>query len=87
MPIKAKVPYWFKMKQWNGADKITVVPKGQESEQSSPVEPKREQSKSDRSSTTNDQKIQEPKIEIVDMNKEQRDELVKALKIKVADKE
>lgn len=87
MPIKAKVPYWFKMKQWNGADKITVVPKGQESEQSSPVEPKREQSKSDRSSTTNDQKIQEPKIEIVDMNKEQRDELLKALKIKVADKE
>ena len=27
MPIKAKVPYWFKMKQWAGADKIKLEDK------------------------------------------------------------
>ena len=27
MPIKAKVPYWFKMAQWKGADKLEVEAK------------------------------------------------------------
>lgn len=74
MPIKAKVPYWFKIAQFKGADKIEVEVRSQEAnneENNSKHKPK------------NDQPNQPVVENIIDEKKQQRDELLKALKIKV----
>lgn len=74
MPIKAKVPYWFKMAQFKRADKIEV-------------EVKSKDTTDEVITTEQEQNLNQTTTEnIIDEKKQQSNELLKALKIKV-DKE
>lgn len=84
LPIKAKVPYWFKMKEWKGADKIEVTTKNQpQNEQESKNEIEKREEIAQESKETKDEAIITQKQEQIDEKKLQRDELLKFLKIKV----
>lgn len=70
MPIKAKVPYWFKIEQFKGADKVEVVSTQEIIE----------------TAETTKTIINQEQTQVKDERKEQRDELLKSLRIKI-DKE
>lgn len=74
IPIKAKVPYWFKIAKFKGADKIEVEVKSKDTTDETI---KTEQEQNLNQTTTEN---------IIDEKNQQRDELLKALRIKV-DKE
>ncbi len=84
MPIKAKVPYWFKIVQFKGANEIEVKAIAQK-EQTNTHKPQDTNilQNSPATAQQNSQKTNESKVEVADMDKQQRDELLKALKIKV----
>ena len=85
LPIKAKVPYWFLIKQWSGADGIKVVQTDQEESQEEETKnesTKKEETEKETISSQNKEVI-ENKPTQADEKKVQRDELLKALKIKV----
>lgn len=79
IPIKAKVPYWFLIKEWKGADDIEIT-KTKEEEPQEAIETNNEPTKGEENvSTQNEDKP----LNKIDEKKAQRDELLKALKIKV----
>lgn len=84
IPIKAKVPYWFKIVQFKGANEIEVKAIAQK-EQTNTHKPQDTNilQNSPATAQQNSQKTNESKVEVADMDKQQRDELLKALKIKV----
>ncbi|CUU75030.1 type IV secretory system conjugative DNA transfer family protein [Campylobacter hyointestinalis] len=84
IPIKAKVPYWFKIAQFKGANEIEVKAIAQK-EQTNTHKPQDTNILQNSLATAqqNSQKTNESKVEVADMDKQQRDELLKALKIKV----
>ena len=79
IPIKAKVPYWFLIKEWKGADDIEITQTKEEEPQEA-IETNNEPTKGEENvSTQNEDKP----LNKIDEKKAQRDELLKALKIKV----
>ncbi|MBK3498166.1 type IV secretory system conjugative DNA transfer family protein [Campylobacter fetus subsp. venerealis] len=84
MPIKVKVPYWFKMKQWSGADKIEVVETTtQEEPKSNPESKNKTEAIEEAIVESNEPKSEDTPLSEADQKRVQRDELLKALKIKV----
>ena len=88
LPIKAKVPYWFLIKQWSGADGIKVVQTDQEEPQEETLQKeaknestKKEETEKEIISSQNEEVVQKQPTQ-VDEKRIQRDELLKALKIK-----
>ncbi|AQW80390.1 type IV secretion system, coupling protein VirD4 [Campylobacter pinnipediorum subsp. pinnipediorum] len=77
LPIKAKVPYWFKMKQWSNADKIKIISIENPQDEL-------EINKEKRATTDNksEETIEQTKNEFNE-KKMQRDELLRALKIRI----
>lgn len=89
LPIKAKVPYYFLVKEWKEVDKIKVVSieKSQEESQNKP-ESKNETDNEKQIIMLNNEKNKneetiEQALSETDEKKIQRDELLKALKIKI----
>ena len=85
MPIKAKVPYWFKMAQWKGADKLEVEAKDDQGEaavKQDAYTPKKGSEK-EAKGEVNTAQNGSSEIKPADDKRQQRDELLKALKIKV----
>ena len=85
MPIKAKVPYWFKMAQWKGADKLEVEAKDDQSEAAVKQDAymAKKGSEKEAKGEVNTAQNGSSEIKPADDKRQQRDELLKALKIKV----
>ena len=85
MPIKAKVPYWFKMAQWKGADKLEVEAKDDQSEAAVKQDAytAKKGSEKEAKGEVNTAQNDSSEIKPADDKRQQRDELLKALKIKV----
>lgn len=81
LPIKAKVPYYFLVKEWKGVDEIKVAKKEQVESQTE-LENTKEQEEIIKEEKTTEIKDEEINSQI-DEKRLQRDELLKALKIKV----
>ena len=85
MPIKAKVPYWFKMAQWKGADKLEVEAKDDQGEAAVKQDAytAKKGSEKEAKGEVNTAQNGSSEIKPADDKRQQRDELLKALKIKV----
>lgn len=89
MPIKAKVPYWFKMAQWKGADKLEVGVKAEPNEATAPQDVhiakkgSEKEAEGEAKTAENNANLSQSEIKPADDKKQQRDELLKALKVKV----
>ena len=89
MPIKAKVPYWFKMAQWKGADKLEVEAKVEPNKATAPQDVlttkngSKKEAEGEVNTAENNANLNQSEINPADEKKQQRDELLKALKIKV----
>lgn len=81
LPIKAKVPYYFLVKEWKGVNEIKVAKKEQVESQTE-LENTKEQEEIIKEEKTTEIKDEEINSQI-DEKRLQRDELLKALKIKV----